>query len=220
MEQENQDIESLLTDYLSGELTEVGERQLTECLKEVHGRRLFRWCAQGWWLARVTARWQKLDASVAWERVKHRATLHRRKMWRRVAGIAALVAVVVGSGWYVLGWTDEPEPEVAEAVVPRGATLTLSNGEVIELKAQETGIIRRDTTCSIELTEEHGLACTVAPTMRDDTVLRYNTLRVPQGCNFLLTLSDGSRVWLNEDSTLMYPEKFATGRREVCLEGE
>lgn len=35
-----------------------------------------------------------------------------------------------------------------------------------------------------------------------------------------IVLSDGSRVWLNENSVLKYPENFSTAEREVKVEGE
>ena len=35
-----------------------------------------------------------------------------------------------------------------------------------------------------------------------------------------LTLADGSQVWLNAGSKLLYPEKFSGSQREVTLEGE
>src|SRR5690606_1488289 len=35
-----------------------------------------------------------------------------------------------------------------------------------------------------------------------------------------ITLSDGSQVWLNESSTIRYPEHFEKDKREVLLSGE
>jgi ferric-dicitrate binding protein FerR (iron transport regulator) len=42
----------------------------------------------------------------------------------------------------------------------------------------------------------------------------------PKGQRSELTLPDGSRVWLNADSRLEYPETFADSVRAVSLEGE
>ena len=47
------------------------------------------------------------------------------------------------------------------------------------------------------------------------------TLNIPRGMNRQLTLADGTRVWLNADSRLSYPESFeGKERREVSLVGE
>jgi ferric-dicitrate binding protein FerR (iron transport regulator) len=40
------------------------------------------------------------------------------------------------------------------------------------------------------------------------------------GIRSRITLSDGTRVWLNSGSKLEYPTKFEKGRREVILQGE
>ena len=51
-------------------------------------------------------------------------------------------------------------------------------------------------------------------------VTEYNTLTVPAGQTTNLTLSDGSEIWLNACSKLVYPEKFTSKTREIQLEGE
>jgi ferric-dicitrate binding protein FerR (iron transport regulator) len=43
---------------------------------------------------------------------------------------------------------------------------------------------------------------------------------VPNGHQALLTLSDGTKVWLNAGSKLIFPSVFEAGKREVFVEGE
>ncbi len=47
-----------------------------------------------------------------------------------------------------------------------------------------------------------------------------NTLVIPYGNRSVITLADGSRVWLNAGSRLIYPSKFVDKTREVFLTGE
>ncbi len=48
----------------------------------------------------------------------------------------------------------------------------------------------------------------------------FNTLVVPFGKRSKIELSDGSKIWLNSGSKLIFPAKFAIEKREVYLEGE
>ena len=48
----------------------------------------------------------------------------------------------------------------------------------------------------------------------------YNEVTVPLGAKSQVTLSDGSKVWLNAGSKLRYPLQFGEMDREVFLEGE
>ncbi|MDR1331107.1 MAG: FecR family protein [Tannerella sp.] len=48
----------------------------------------------------------------------------------------------------------------------------------------------------------------------------FHTLFVPAGQRAELTLPDGTRVWLNAQSRLVYPALFEDGNREIRLDGE
>ena len=48
----------------------------------------------------------------------------------------------------------------------------------------------------------------------------YNQLRVPYGKRAFLTLSDGTTLWVNTGTTVIYPTTFAKEKREIYVEGE
>lgn len=48
----------------------------------------------------------------------------------------------------------------------------------------------------------------------------FNTLHVPAGQRAQITLHDGTEVWLNAQSTLMYPSHFSKRNRAVEITGE
>ncbi|MDP4239043.1 MAG: FecR domain-containing protein [Bacteroidota bacterium] len=48
----------------------------------------------------------------------------------------------------------------------------------------------------------------------------YNQLRVPYGKRAFLTLSDGTLLWVNTGTTVIYPTTFAKDKREIYVEGE
>ena len=48
----------------------------------------------------------------------------------------------------------------------------------------------------------------------------YHTLKVPRGGEYTLVLADGSKVFLNAESSLKYPVLFSGDLRKVKLEGE
>lgn len=50
--------------------------------------------------------------------------------------------------------------------------------------------------------------------------ISYNSIIIPKGGEYNLTLSDGTQIWLNSNSKLRYPTKFCGKERLVELEGE
>jgi len=52
------------------------------------------------------------------------------------------------------------------------------------------------------------------------TDVAFNTILVPFGKRTMITLFEGTKVWLNSGSKLVYPNTFDKDKREVYLEGE
>lgn len=54
----------------------------------------------------------------------------------------------------------------------------------------------------------------------DKTTMAMNEIIVPKGSKSRITLADGTAIWLNAGSKLVYPKNFSMENREVYLVGE
>ncbi len=60
----------------------------------------------------------------------------------------------------------------------------------------------------------------IFPAFMDQKGAGMHTVTVPSGQHAELTLSDGTEVWLNTNTTFTFPEYFSEKSREVQLDGE
>ncbi len=98
------------------------------------------------------------------------------------------------------------------------AILTLSSGEKIQLGESENKIIKEKNSTNINIDSTNSIKYDSKETQTEELV--YNTVIVPKSGEYSLVLSDGSKVWLNSETTIKYPVKFIGKTREVFLSGE
>lgn len=180
--------------------------------------------------------WQKL-----WQQMQkdsHTPIPKKRKINRRVwysmaAGVCVLMAL---AGGLLLQQGKEkksvsPMAQI-EHVGKRSAQLIVSTGEVLDLsqekiyqKAVDGTLITNDTLKLLSYQSDTQKTTIIrtgeynAPEkIKKETV--YHTLRIPAGADYQVTLADGTKVWLNCESTLRYPVEFGDEKREVYLDGE
>ncbi len=97
------------------------------------------------------------------------------------------------------------------------AVLTLANGKKIMLNDVGNGkLAEQEHTVIINLNGQ--LSYKPAGGYAEQT--SYNTISVPRKGQYRLVLSDGTRVWLNAESTFRYPVVFTGKDRTVELNGE
>lgn len=94
-----------------------------------------------------------------------------------------------------------------------GAILTLGNGQVIVLDTAANGFLAGNAHIN-----KTNLALTFSGEFTKET--DYNTLITPRGRQQQLMLSDGTRIWMNAESTVKFPAAFSSGKREIEITGE
>ena len=60
----------------------------------------------------------------------------------------------------------------------------------------------------------------IFPELKPAQTLAMQSLYVPAGQRAEITLEDGTKVWLNANTTLTFPNQFSGQTREVCINGE
>jgi transmembrane sensor len=96
------------------------------------------------------------------------------------------------------------------------ATITLANGKTVYLDSAANGSLA--TQSNVQLVK---LADGQIVYKGSANELVYNTLTNPRGSKVIdMTLSDGSRIWLNAGSSITYPVTFVQHERNVEINGE
>jgi transmembrane sensor len=145
-------------------------------------------------------------------------------LWLKLTCSAAVVMFVISVGFIFLR-TGKPEAgssPVLAAIRPAGkdAVLQLTGGKTIVLDQVQPGLLAEQGNSLIQKSAEGRLTYSGNRRVPAGEDTSSNTLSTPKGGNYELVLSDGSRVWLNAQSSLRFPTSFHGAERKVFLSGE
>nr|WP_321229696.1 FecR domain-containing protein [uncultured Psychroserpens sp.] len=94
--------------------------------------------------------------------------------------------------------------------------LILSDAKDVEIPENDSAITYSNNGQNVSF----GNSKTISQELSAQKEIVFNTLIVPYGKRSEIVLSDGSKVWLNSGSKLVFPASFSEEKREVYLEGE
>ena len=164
------------------------------------------------------------------ERIKGPGSItpfYKRKFWRLIAAASILVVMGVLLFYFIqpasskkaFASKDTIPPSSQLPVVPGKdrATLTFSNGTVIDLDSSGAGMLAQQGNTSI-ISKDGKLIYDAGQTGATEII--YNTISTARGGQYRLVLPDGTKVWLNATSALKFPVAFTGNSRTVELTGE
>lgn len=149
----------------------------------------------------------------------HIASKNRPVIYRWIPYAAAiLITAMVGYSWFLFHQRPSTDDQIATVteINPGGnkATMILADGRVVTLDDSHDGIIMDEQ----DITYNDGTSRIIE--LETWSTPQLITLTTPRGGTYKVTLSDGTVVWLNAETTLKYPSHFNEEERVVQLDGE
>ncbi|WP_316788989.1 FecR family protein [Pedobacter frigoris] len=141
---------------------------------------------------------------------------------------AALVFLILSVGliYYIQTSGNRSETHLTANIKPGGnkAVLTLSDGSRILLTDAKNGELASQSGIKIVKTRDGQLVYHISGEQSSEntaSTMKYNKLETPRGGQYQVNLPDGTKVWLNAESSLTFPPTFAgLTERSIELEGE
>ena len=233
---ENNPIDRLLHDYILGRISPEGLEQLEAWSRESEENRQILDLIDGNSdLGSELSRMYRYDKKRVWQAVceEDRRYMRRKRIFRtlRFGAAAALLLGMFVSGalLYQARERRDPNRNHFTATLEPGthrAVLELSSGAVIALgDTLRTEV--RERNMQIEIDGDRIAYRKAGDPEKAETPETggknpseaFNTVRVPRGGEYALTLGDGTRAWINAGSSITYPVQFGAERR-VSVRGE
>ncbi|PSL26246.1 FecR family protein [Dyadobacter jiangsuensis] len=135
-----------------------------------------------------------------------------------IAAAASVTLLLLAGVGYLVFYEDSArvmQNVAANSKVSADETqLILADKRSVSLRKENSSVVYKENGALIQVDSSSTIGQQVAGDQQ------FNTLIVPYGKRSVLTLSDGTRIWLNSGSKLVYPSHFNKGQREVYLEGQ
>ena len=144
-----------------------------------------------------------------------------RRNWYKPAAAAAIIIFLLTGAYFI--YTNQNSgisPQaVANKEIPPGsdkAILTLADGSQIVLTDAGNGAIADQG--NVKVIKLDGLVSYSLDGSTEEVV--YNTISTPRTGQYQLLLADGTRVWLDAESSIRFPNVFKGKERRVELKGQ
>ncbi|WP_293918358.1 MULTISPECIES: FecR family protein [unclassified Sphingobacterium] len=145
-----------------------------------------------------------------------------RPLWYKMGAVAALLLIgYFGYMYYNARNSFTPMDAQEIAAISPGenkATITLADGKIIDLNELDQSQTL-PTGSGLFIKDASGQVTYVNKTASSNPG-KLNILKTPKAGQYNIILSDGTKVFLNAESSLTYPETFGSSDRIVTLQGE
>lgn len=194
-----QNIEKLLFEQTGKELIRKTQKAEQPDLHEIH------------------MSWQKLETQLN----KPALTLKKRLMY--VVSIAALLALLFSAGIHY--WSTKTNDPSSISLALLNDSIQQKNPDEIILIAQNNKLELKDKSslhykADGELNVGQQNIKKKAEKEKDATTEELNQIIVPKGRRANITFSDGTKMFVNSGTRVIYPNIFRKEKREIVVEGE
>lgn len=146
------------------------------------------------------------------------------------ASVAAAACVLLIAGYWVFKpaaqkeaqpvvQTENANPDLLPGKKNK-AVLILADNKQIVLDSTGTGMLSMQGNASVRKDANGQIIYETGNAQNTPPEVVYNILEIPNGGEYELVLSDGSKVWLNSASRIKFPVNFSGNTRDVEISGE
>lgn len=218
----NPEIEQLIFNHLRGVSTPEEQKELNEWINSSpDNKRLFDKICNRENIEFKMRFFDRHPVENAWKGLHQRMSGKKRRFsgyWKIAASL--VVPVLIAGSLLFLSDRNDKGKEMARTEILPGSTcaqLELSDGRVISLN--QDSLHSPKFTLSRYL-DNGSSSVHFGHTANVTTTWGYNELRTPRGGEYEIQLPDGTKVWLNAESTLKFPSTFDGNERHVSASGE
>jgi ferric-dicitrate binding protein FerR (iron transport regulator) len=213
-------MDELILKYFARSISSEEMLLLKDWLKSSKNKERFREIQEIWELRAdpdVENGWTQIQNKMNKKTARKKPFLHSK--FHSFLEYAAAILIAGSVVFLVLEYSSSNQQlAISELSKVDEVTLEVSDGTVVTLDSSAEQKIEVGHGAKVEKLKGNKLI--YSDTIEKISKPQYNTISIPNGKQFFLNLSDGTRVWLNSGSSLKYPVKFMGKARSVELIGE